>query len=227
MTRTRATVIAFSISAASIASALWAVPASADEAVAPSAKRREPSAGSASVAGPRDQSDPLGAGTGAGYASRRPMPVPKPVPFKPPAEIAALAKTLAGTWSCKGNTSRGDGSSTPLSATVVSRLDLDNAWISTTLVERGGTLKWTEYRTYDPRASQWTRIQIANTTGHVISTSPGEQTGKWTWTGTASSPLGSLQLRDYEQKDGKSLKLWGEAQISGAWQKLYEVTCKK
>lgn len=227
MTRTRATVIAFSISAASIASALWAVPASADEAVAPKSEgRRAPSAGSAGVvSGPRNQQDPLG--ESAGFAPRRPMPMPKPIPFKPPAEIAALAKTLTGTWSCKGNTSRGDGSSTPLSATVVSRLDLDNAWISTTLVEKGGTLKWTEYRTYDPRASQWTRIQIANTTGHVISTSPGEQTGKWTWTGTASSPMGSLQLRDYEQKDGKSLKLWGEAQISGAWQKLYEVTCKK
>jgi len=60
-----------------------------------------------------------------------------------------------------------------------------------------------------------------------ISSSPGEKGGKWTWTGAATSPNGTLPLRDYEQRDGAQLRLWGEAQIAGTWQKLYDVTCKK
>ena len=71
------------------------------------------------------------------------------------------------------------------------------------------------------------RIQLASTSGHVISTSLGEQNGKWTWEGSAKSPMGTLQVRDYEQRDGHDVRLWGEAMLGGSWQKLYEVSCKK
>jgi hypothetical protein len=158
------------------------------------------------------------------------IPSPPPPPQQPagaPAEVAALGKELAGAWSCKGVALRGDGSSQPLQASVTMKLDLDDAWLVTTLVEKTGKLKFTEYRTYDPTAKEWTRVQLVNTAGHVLSTSPGERGGKWTWTGTATSPSGALPLRDYEQRDGGQLHLWGEAQIGDAWQKLYDVTCKK
>jgi len=202
-----------------------AAPAFAEEAAPPNASRRAPPA-AGSAAGPRAQ-DPGGAGEPAGFAPRRPMPPPIKPMTRPAPEIAAAGKDAAGTWTCKGNTQRGDGSSAPLTATVTVKLDLDNAWIATTLVEKTGPLKWTEYRTYDGVAKQWTKLQMANTSGYVVSTSLGEQGGSWTWNGTATSPNGSLQLRDHEQKDGKTIKRWGEAMLGGTWQKVYEVSCKR
>ncbi len=159
---------------------------------------------------------------------RKPIPpvVPAP-PLKPAPDIATTAKPRVGTWRCKGNTARPDGSSSPLSATLTVKLDLDNAWIVSTLVEKTGPLKWTEFRTYDPTAKQWLKLQMANTSGHVTSTTPGEQSGTWTWEGTAASPQGSVQLRDHEQLSAGQLKLWGQAMVGGAWQKTYEVTCTK
>jgi hypothetical protein len=162
----------------------------------------------------------------AGAATRPSPPAPQ-TPAGPPVEVAALGKELAGTWTCKGVALRGDGSSKPLVASVVSKLDLDDAWLVTTLTEKDGKLKFTQYRSYNPIAKEWTRIQMDNMTGHVLSTSPGERGGKWAWTGNATSPMGTLPLRDYEQRDGAQLRLWGEAQIGGSWEKLYEVTCKK
>jgi hypothetical protein len=157
---------------------------------------------------------------------RPPMAKP-PAPVSP--EIAKLGKQLAGSYKCKGVTLRGDGSSQPMQATLDVKLDLDNAWIQSSLVEQGKpvsfAIKWSEYRTYDPVAKQWTRIQLANTAGYVVSTSVGEKAGKWMWEGTAASPEGTMQLRDYEQRDAKQTKVWGEAMLGGSWQKLYEATC--
>ncbi len=167
--------------------------------------------------------DPFG--DEASLMARR-VPLPPPAP-KPAPEIAKLGKQSAGTWTCKGNMARGNGSSAPLAATIAVKLDLDNAWVATTLVEKGGPLKWTEYRTFDPVAKQWTKLQMANTSGYAVSTSLGEQAGTWTWTGTATSPNGTLQLRDHEQAEGKGIKRWGEAQLGGFWQKTYEVSCKR
>jgi len=220
MTRTLAVVIALSVSALAVA----------DEAVMPAQKPAPnrkppaappPSAGSAAMPTPQQEA----------LMRRMPNPPPpKPVAPKPAPEIAAFGKQYGGSWTCKGNTMRGDGSSTPLTASVNVKLDLDNAWVATSLVEKSGPLKWTEYRTYDPVAKQWSRVQLANTSGYVVSTSLGEQGGKWTWNGTAKSPSGSVELRDYEQpdgKDGKAVKLWGEAMLGGSWARMYEVTCKK
>lgn len=161
----------------------------------------------------------------------RPPPTPPPpvAAAKPSPEVAKLGKELAGTWHCKGATMRGDGSSTPLVATVTTKLDLDNAWVQTALVEdKQAGLKFVEYRSHDAVAKQWTRIQLVSTSGYVVGTSLGEKDGMWTWTSTATSPSGTLQLRDHEQRTGKQeRKLWGEALLGGSWQKLYEVSCKK
>ncbi|HUJ57150.1 MAG TPA: hypothetical protein VLX92_01595 [Kofleriaceae bacterium] len=157
-------------------------------------------------------------------------PVPQPVPpgFVVPPEIAKLGKQLAGRYRCKGVTFNGDGSSRPMTASVSFKLDLGNGWIAMTLGEdKPGTLRVADYRTFDATAQQWTRIQLASTTAHVVSTSLGEKDGTWTWEGTASAPTATLQVRDYEQLAGGSLKMWGEALLSGTWQKRYEVTCTR
>jgi hypothetical protein len=158
-----------------------------------------------------------------------PPPLPLPRPPAPPPEIAKLGRELAGTMHCKGVWLHADGSSTPLVATIVTKLDLDNAWIQTTLVEdnKPGGLKFVDYRTYDAVAKQWTRIQLDNATAHVVESSVGAKNGVWTWSGTSSTTTGTFEARDFEQRDKGELKVWGEALLGGAWQKLYEATCKK
>jgi hypothetical protein len=149
-------------------------------------------------------------------------------PRPPPAEIAELAKQLAGNYACKGVQLATDGSSSPLVAKLSVKLALDGAWIEGSLVEtKAGGIKLDDYRTYDGVAKQWTRVQLASTTGHAISTSLGERGGMWTWEGTSTSPHDTLQLRDYEQASDRQIKLWGEALLGGAWQKLYDVTCTR
>jgi len=166
-------------------------------------------------------------GVAGDVAPRRPMPIAPAIKVGPPAEVAALGKRVVGRFTCKGNTIQPDGSSQPLVAKITTKLELDGAWIVTTLVETTSKLKWTEYRTYDATAKQWTRFQLVNTTASVQSTSLGEQNGTWNWTGTATSPQGTVQLRDHEQVGVKQRKLWGEALLAGTWQKTYEVTCTR
>jgi hypothetical protein len=157
-----------------------------------------------------------------------PGPQPPRPPQPPPAEIGELAKQLVGAYACKGVQLAMDGSSSPLVAKLAVKLALDGAWIESSLVEtKAGGIKLDDYRTYDGVAKQWTRIQLASTTGHAISSSLGERGGIWTWEGTSTSPHDTLQLRDYEQPGDRQIELWGEAMLGGAWQKLYDVTCTR
>ncbi len=162
-------------------------------------------------------------------APPRPRPVNPITAGTPSAQIATVGTKLAGSYKCKGVSFAGDGSSSPFTAKLVIKLDLDSAWIQAQLAEDApGTMKLTDFRTFDEIAKQWTRIELLATSGHVESTSLGEKDGKWTWTGTTISPTGSIQTRDYEQQIGaKQLKLWGEALLAGTWTKSYEVTCRK
>jgi hypothetical protein len=158
-----------------------------------------------------------------------PRPPVQPVRVSTPApDVAKLGTQMAGAYKCKGVQLVGDGSSTPLQASVTIKLDLDNAWVAATLAEdKAGGVKFSDFRTYDGVAKQWTRIQLTSASAHVISTSLGEKDGKWIWEGTAASPTGTVQVRDYEQLGKDSFKVWGEALMGGTWQKLYEATCKK
>ncbi|CAN5691858.1 hypothetical protein BH11MYX1_BH11MYX1_25480 [soil metagenome] len=157
-----------------------------------------------------------------------PMPARPPVPAGPPpvpVEVARLGKQLAGTYTCKGNQATPSGASRPLEATLVIKLDLDNAWLHASWV--GKTSKLADYSTYDAVAHQWTRIQLRNDGGHALLTSLGEKGGEWVWEGPAVSATGTIQERHHEQSNGKELKLWGEAQLGGTWQKSYEASCKR
>lgn len=157
-----------------------------------------------------------------------PMPAHPTVPAGPPpvpAEIAKLAKQRAGTYTCKGNRATPSGASLPLEAKLVIKLDLTNAWINARWIAKlGGN---TAYSTYDEVAHQWTRIELHDDTSHAMLTSLGEKGGEWVWEGPAVSPTGTVQVRHHEQLNGKELKLWGEAQLGGTWQKSYAASCKR
>ena len=151
-------------------------------------------------------------------------PMPQPTTEVPP-DIGKQGKLLAGAYTCKGNRMIGAGASTPLQATLVVKLDLDNAWIVGTWTEKAQKL--VDYRSYDDVAKQWTRMQLVSDASHSLLTSTGEKAGEWVWEGAASNSRGSVTVRHHESLKGKELKIWGEAQLGGTWQKSYEATCKR
>jgi len=132
---------------------------------------------------------------------------------------------MAGTYTCKGNRMLDAGASTPLQATIVVKLDLDNAWLTASWTEKG--VKLVDHRTFDDVSKQWTRFQLASDGSHAVLTSIGEKAGETVWEGTSASSTGSVQQRHHEQLNGKELKLWGEALLGGTWQKTYEAACKR
>ena len=151
-----------------------------------------------------------------------------PQPTPPPPEIAALAKRLAGSYSCKGVWFAGNGSSRPLVAKLAIKSALGGGWIETSFVESGaGGVELDDFRTFDPIAQQWVRFQLESTGAATRSTTLGEKNGEWTWDGTTTSPQGSMQARDHEQLADRTIKSWGEALLGGSWQKSYELTCTR
>lgn len=165
-------------------------------------------------------------------ADPKAMP-PPPEPPLPP-EIDALAKTLAGTWKCKGDEWDDKGGKAPITATNKVKLDLDNWWISETLEVKGlRTFKMMAFSTYDKLSRKWRRVAIMNRGGQLIGTSDGmkDQGQKMTWNLDLMSPMGAALFRDHldlsEPKVG--LKASGEISMDRgkSWLKSYEMTCKK
>ncbi len=158
-----------------------------------------------------------------------PMPARLPTPTTPPPlpeEIAKTGKQIAGAYKCKGNAMTPTGQSVPVEAALVIKLDLDNAWIVSSWSSKAS--KRADYRTYDGVAHLWTRIQVSNDGSHGAFTSAGEKAGEWLYEGPQSGQSGTIQERHHEQWTGpKEVKLWGEQQLGGTWQKMYEVSCKR
>ena len=155
----------------------------------------------------------------------RPMP-PRPVPTgHASAEVARQGKLMAGSYSCKGNRTQPDGSSTPLVAKIAIKTDLDNAWIASQWSD--SEAKLVDYRTFDDTSKQWTRFLLASNGSHETLTSLGEKSGEWVWEGAQTSSVGTTQVRHHEKLAGKQLDLWGESLLGGTWTKGYTASCKR
>ena len=154
----------------------------------------------------------------------RPPPPPRPTP-QPSAEVARQGKLMAGTWTCKGNRSQGDGSSAPFVSKIAIKLDLDNAWLSSQWTQAGDKL--IDYRTFDDTSKQWTRFLLESDGSHSTMTSLGEKSGEWLWEGAQSSSTGTVQVRHHEKLAGKQLDLLGETLLGGTWTKVFTASCKR
>jgi len=158
-------------------------------------------------------------------AVMRPMP-PRPIPAPhASAEVARQGKLMAGAYTCKGNRTNPDGSSSPLIAKITIKTELDNAWIASQWTDAAAKL--TDYRTFDDTSKQWTRFLLVSNGSHETLTSLGEKSGEWLWEGAQSSSSGTLQVRHHEKLTGKQLELWGESLLGGTWQKGYTASCKR
>jgi len=149
----------------------------------------------------------------------------QPTVILPAPDVAATAAAMIGTWTCTG-----DQQSQPAQLALTITLDADRAWIQTTAdetIDGASVLKYTEYRTYDPVSHAWTRLEMANTTAFVESTSLGDTKGTWTWSGTLHGQT-TVEIRDVEKRtDASHLEMTGDERLAGAWQRVYAFSCSK
>ena len=200
----------------------WATAAIADEAKQPAKPASGgSSAGAAAVVAPPPKTPP-------------PMPEMKPAP-----EVAAAAKIMAGSYSCKGNDMNPDGSSRPSLSKLKISADMDGYYILVDLAEQKTKdnptpFKAKMYRTYDAAKKTWIDTIIAAAPGGpmtMTTTDSGMGTGKIMWTGTAEMGGQKFMERGYEEPDAKAktVHLWGEVSMDGGktFMKEYDLTCKK
>ena len=150
---------------------------------------------------------------------------------KPPAEVAELGKTLAGTWNCTGSAAMDMTDMTkmtPMKMKMVMKLDADKAWINAAMT--GGMMKMNMMTTYDAMSKKWYRILTDNTGGSETSWSSGMANNKVVWEGEARG-MGMKPWKTRETEDmvsPKEVKLTGEMSMDGkTWMKNWEASCKK
>ncbi|HSK01719.1 MAG TPA: hypothetical protein VK932_10780 [Kofleriaceae bacterium] len=149
-----------------------------------------------------------------------------------PAEIAAMAKQLGGTWRCKGEEWDDKGARGALTATTTGKLDLNGWWLTEVMEAKGRmTFRMVMHTTYDPTSKKWRRLAIMNDGGQMIGTSEGMKDNKMTWNLDVMGPMGAGLVRDHlDMTDTKAgMKAWGEVSMDKGktWLKMYEMTCKK
>jgi len=130
----------------------------------------------------------------------------------PPPEVAALAKQLAGKWTCKGTEHLAGGATRPVTAKLAVELVLGDAWVRYSTTDAGNLTRET-YRTYDAVAKQWTQIEVSARGRHAVSTSLGPEHDTWTWQGDG------FTLRDRTVATKRGLEVTREG--------LFELTCSK
>ena len=197
-----------------------------------------------SAAARADQPKPKPSGgstAGAPAAVMRPPDPPKPPPMpemKPAPEIAAAAKLMIGSYTCKGVDMNPDGSSRPSVAKMKISVELNGYYILVDLAEQKSKdnatpLQAKMYRTYDATSKKWTNTIIATAPGgpETMTSTDAMGTGPVTWTGSGTYAGQSFTERSHEEPDAstKSVHVWGEFSMDGGktFQKDYDTTCKK
>ncbi len=185
--------------------------------------------------------------TGVAAAQPKP-PTPKPAEpkpaepkpaggaseMKPPAELAELAKSVTGTWRCKGQGMDHTMKMIDMTATMKLKLDVAGWWLHGSFESKMGKepFAFESYTTYDPKAKKWKRIMVESGGAWNNGESAGPVNNKVDWEFTTHSPvMGDGQFRDHEDaSDPKAgVKMWGEfsPDQGKTWVKVYEMTCKK
>lgn len=185
------------------------------------------------TAQPATKAAPAPTKAGAGAPATPPAAKPEvPAMPKPPAEIAAILKSLQGTWRCKGSSHGPDGQPAAMKATMKTKGDLDGWWIVDTFNATMGKqkFKFTAYTTYDAGSKKWRRVMADSMGGQMIGTSDGLEDNKMDFNLDTMGPMGGTQFRDHTEILGpKQFKAWGEITMDKgkSWMKVYEMTCKK
>jgi hypothetical protein len=195
----------------------------------------------ASVSARADQpAKPAGGPSAGAPAMRAPDPKPpQPMPeMKPAPEIAAAAKVMVGSYTCKGVDMNPDGSSRPAVSKMKISLEMNGYYILVDLAEQKSKDNATPlaakmYRTYDSTSKKWINTLIASAPGGPVTmtTTDAMGTGPVTWTGTGTIMGQAFTEKSHEEPDAaaKTVHVWGEFSMDGGktFNKDYDVTCKK
>jgi hypothetical protein len=197
-----------------------AVPAAEKKAPPPAADAKKP-------APPADKAAPP-----AEKAAAEKMAPPKPP--EAPAELADMAKNMAGSWKCTGQAELG-GQMMDVKATITHKVDpnLNKFWINTSFTGTAGKLppfKFFGYTTYDATAKKLWRVNVNGRGGHGWAWGTMADK-KVTWEGEARWPGGvDVKVRESEEMvSPKEVKVLGEYSKDGGktWSKDHEASCKK
>jgi hypothetical protein len=149
---------------------------------------------------------------------------------KPPADIAAVAKAMVGTWKCTGTAMDAAAKEVPTKGTFKNKSDLDGWWLTTSFAEtKKGGFKFTSLMSFDDKAKKWTKTMFDNMGGRETTESTGMKDNKVEWKGTSVGPMGTMQSRHNEQiVSPKEVHMMGEYSQDGTkWMKAYDLVCKK
>jgi hypothetical protein len=174
------------------------------------------------------------AGPGAGSAAA-PAKADAGMMMKAPTEIADMAKSMAGTWRCKGQVLGHDMKTmVDMAGTMKGgKLENDNWWIHDTFDSSMGKEKFhfDSYVTYDTNSKKWHRVMIESGGAYGVGDSAGMTGGKLDWDLAYHTGMGESMFRDHlDASDAKAgVKAWGEMSMDKGktWTKVYEQTCKK
>jgi hypothetical protein len=174
------------------------------------------------------KADPKAAPKADAKADPKAAPMPE---MKPAAEIATMAKGIAGTWKCTGQGMAGPDKMVAMTATMTSKVEMGGWWIHETFNAKMEKMpfQFEAYTTYDPASKKWKRLMIEMgggwSSGETAMMGP-----KMDWEMATHGPMGDHMFRDHtDATDAKAVKSWGEMSMDKGktWMKVYEMTCKK
>jgi hypothetical protein len=153
---------------------------------------------------------------------------------KPPEQVAAAGKAMAGTWKCKGTANASPmGPEHKYEATMTWKLSPDKYWIIGNYTEKKTKehpmpYKFTEYRTYDGKAGKWVSAHINAMGGLMTGTGTADDKGEdWTLK-MVTSPMmpGDFHLVT-TKKSAKAIELKGEMVAPDGPKPAFTATCQK
>ena len=149
---------------------------------------------------------------------------------KIPQEVTDLAKILNGTWKCAGTATLSPDPEAPLTATLITKSDLDGFWLHSSLDGKVGKtrMKYESFTTFDSR--KWRRVLVDNRGQQALGTCDAIKDGKMDWNLDVMGQTPTALFRDHlDASDPKKLELSGETSIDKGktWTKVYVMTCKR
>jgi hypothetical protein len=149
-------------------------------------------------------------------------------PAAPPAALTAAAKAQVGTYRCKGHHLDGDDRR-PVASKLKVTADLDGQWLvwrltqTRTSVPKRKPLQFLIHRRVAADGT-WHAVQVDSTGGRAELTAPDGAN----WSGTLVAGTVKVAIRDHQEINGKTIRLWGEYEVEpGMFEPGYDVTCKR
>jgi len=153
---------------------------------------------------------------------------------KPGAELAALAKVMAGEWTCTGELFTPAGAAVKMTGHMTNAIALDGRWLHESMdvtVPPAMHVGFEAFITFDARPKKWRRIEVDSVGNHTISSAVPTTTGKLEWLSDETNADGKVdqQRTHFDGSDPKKLHVLGDQSIDHGktWLKSADLTCTK